>query len=66
MLLFGISVVVSLVVADAAVSEVISAVGCSVAPSAARKHILILKHKSSFKNFTRLLMGNVAFYQYLQ
>ena len=43
--LFGISVVVSLVVADAAVSEVIPAVGCSVASSAVRKHILILKHK---------------------
>ena len=48
MVLFGISVVVSLVVADAAVLEVISAVGCSVAPSAARKHILMLKPKSYF------------------
>ena len=48
-MLFGISVVVSLVVADAAVLEVISAVGCSVAPSAARKHILILKPISSFQ-----------------
>ena len=41
--LFGISV------ADTAVSEVISAVGCSVAPSAARKHILMLKPKSYFQ-----------------
>ena len=51
MVLLGISVVVSLIVtdADAAVLEVISAVGCSVAPSAARKCILILKPKSSFQ-----------------